>query len=88
MPFTVNYLGDLSANSGIPATVTSIVAGYYVSKLPTITFTSINLENSGSSAPSNMSHVLFTNSNRNTKSTNLYENRNKSCLLNHCSKSI
>jgi hypothetical protein len=42
-PFTVNYLNDLSANGGIPATTTSIVAGCYVGKPPTTTFAGVNL---------------------------------------------
>ena len=42
-PFTVNYLPDLSANGGIPAATTNIVAGCYVSKPPTTTFAGINL---------------------------------------------
>ena len=36
-PFTVNYLPDLSANGGIPATTTNIVAGCYVGKPPATT---------------------------------------------------
>jgi hypothetical protein len=42
-PFTVNYLPDLSANGGIPNTVTNIVAGCYVGKPPTTTFAGVNL---------------------------------------------
>ena len=42
-PFTVNYLADLSANGGIPANTTNIVAGCYIGKPPTTTFAGVNL---------------------------------------------
>jgi hypothetical protein len=42
-PFVVNYLNDLSANGGIPAATTNIVAGCYVGKPPTTTFAGVNL---------------------------------------------
>jgi hypothetical protein len=52
-PFTVNYLNDLSANGGIPAATTNIVAGCYISKPPTTTFAGVNLGsvNASSSLP-------------------------------------
>ena len=52
-PFVVNYLNDLSANGGIPAATTNIVAGCYVGKPPTTTFAGVNLGtiNASSSLP-------------------------------------
>ncbi len=46
-PFTINYL---SANGGIPAGTTNIVAGCYVAEAPTTTFASTNLASSGVSS--------------------------------------
>ena len=51
VPFTINYLNDLSANGGIPGYTTSIVAGCYINKPATTSYYSINLANSGASHP-------------------------------------
>ena len=50
-PFTLNHLADTSANGGIPATTTRIIAGLYIVKPPTTSFHGINLANSGASHP-------------------------------------
>jgi len=50
-PFTINYLCDLSANGGIPATVVNITAGLYLAKVPNTSYNGINLANSGASHP-------------------------------------
>ena len=49
-PLMINHLADTSANGGIPATTTNIVAGLYVNKPPTTTFASVNLSLSGASS--------------------------------------
>jgi hypothetical protein len=50
-PLMINHLADTSANGGIPATTTNIVAGLYVYKPPTATFAAVNLSLSGASSP-------------------------------------
>ena len=50
-PFTLNHLADTSANGGIPATTTRIVAGLYIVKPPTTSFHGLNLSLSGASHP-------------------------------------
>ena len=45
-PFIINYLNDTSANGGIPATTTNIVAGCYLNKPPTTSYAGINLSDS------------------------------------------
>ena len=50
-PFTLNHLADTSANGGIPATTTRIVAGLYIVKPPTTSFHGLNLASSGASHP-------------------------------------
>ena len=49
-PLMINHLADTSANGGIPATTTNIVAGLYVNKPPTTTFAAVNLSLSGASS--------------------------------------
>ena len=49
-PLMINHLADTSANGGIPATTTNIVAGLYVNKPPTTTFAGVNLSLSGASS--------------------------------------
>jgi hypothetical protein len=46
----INHLADTSANGGIPATTTNIVAGLYINKPPTTTFAAVNLSLSGASS--------------------------------------
>ena len=50
-PFTINLLNDTSANGGVPAAVTRICAGLYISKPPTTSFDGVNLNTSGASHP-------------------------------------
>ena len=51
-PFTVNYLNGTSANGGIPATTTNIVAGLFIAKTPTTSIFGCNL------AASNINHPM------------------------------
>ena len=51
-PFTVNYLNGTSANGGIPATTTNIVAGLFIAKTPTTSIFGCNL------AASNLNHPM------------------------------
>jgi hypothetical protein len=51
-PFTVNYLTDLAAQGGIPATTPNNTAGLYLARPPATTFSGINL------SLSNFSHQL------------------------------
>ena len=44
-PFTINYLNDLSANGGLPATTANITAGLFIAKIPTTTLLGANLGN-------------------------------------------
>ena len=50
-PILINYLNDLSAKGGIPATVGNISAGCYIGKPPTTSFAGINLGASSASSP-------------------------------------
>ena len=50
-PFTINYIAGTAANSGIPGTVTNIVAGLFLSKIPTTSVFGVNLAASGLSHP-------------------------------------
>ena len=50
-PFTINYLCDLSANGGIPATTANITAGVYLAKVPSTTYQGVNLSLSAASHP-------------------------------------
>ena len=58
-PFTLNLLADTSANGGIPATTTNIVAGLYIAKPPTTSFASINLSTSGASHPLQTCRIYY-----------------------------
>lgn len=51
VPFTVNYLTELSASGGIPATVANITAGLYLAKVPATSFNGVNLSLSAASHP-------------------------------------
>jgi hypothetical protein len=51
-PFTINYLADLVANGGIPATTTNIVAGCFIQRPATTALAGVNL------ALSNASHAM------------------------------
>ena len=60
VPFTVNYLNDLSANGGIPGYTTGIVAGCYTNKPATTSYNGgINLANSGASHPLQACRIYF-----------------------------
>ena len=78
-PFTVNYLNDLSANGGIPANTTNIVAGCYVSKPPTSTFAGVNLGSASASSSLQTCRIYFSQIQvEPTKAlTYINENRNK-----------
>jgi len=43
VPFTINHLNGTSANGGIPATTTAIVAGLYIARPPVTSVLGINL---------------------------------------------
>ena len=47
-PLSINYL---PGNTGVPLTVTNIVAGLYIAKPPTTSFQGVNFANSGASHP-------------------------------------
>lgn len=48
-PFTINYLSDLAANGGIPATTTNIVAGCFIQRPAVTALAGVNLALAGSS---------------------------------------
>ena len=58
-PFTVNYLCDTSANGGIPASVTNIVAGCYLNKPPATSYAGISLLSAGASHPLPACRIYF-----------------------------
>ena len=78
-PFTVNYLNDLSANGGIPATTTNIVAGCYISKPPTTTFAGVNLGSASASSPLPTCRIYYSQIQVEPQKALTYinENRNK-----------
>ena len=59
VPFTVNYLNDLSANGGVPALTGAIVAGCYTNKPPATSYFDINLANSGASHPLQACRIYY-----------------------------
>jgi len=78
-PFTINHLADTSANGGIPATTTNIVAGLYINKPPTTSIAGINLSTSGASHPMQACRIYYSQIQLEpTKAlTYVNENRNK-----------
>ena len=79
VPFTVNYLNDTSANGGIPATTTNIVAGLYINKPPSTTYAGINLSTAGASHPMPACRIYFSQIQLNPEKSLKYieTNRNK-----------
>ena len=78
-PFTINHLADTSANGGIPATTTNIVAGLYLVKAPTTSFAGINLNTASTSHPLPCCRIYYSQiALEPTKAlTYVNENRNK-----------
>jgi len=58
-PFTINLLNDTSANGGVPAAVTRICAGLYISKPPITSFDGVNLNASGASHPLQTCRIYY-----------------------------
>jgi hypothetical protein len=58
-PIVVNSLSSTSGAGGVPGTVTNIVAGCYVSRVPSATFAGINLSTSGAAHPLSSTRVYY-----------------------------
>ena len=58
-PLMINFLNDLSAKGGIPATVANISAGCYIGKPPTTSYGNINLGSSTASSPLQACRIYY-----------------------------
>ena len=79
VPFTLNYIPDTSANGGIPATTTYIVAGAFIGKPPATALQGINLQSSGAGNSLSACRIYYSQIQVNPQKALAYveENRNK-----------
>lgn len=75
-PLLVNYLNAASASGGIPATVTNIVAGVFISKPPTTSVAAVNLSLSGASHPMTACRIYYSQIMLSPEKTLQYESEN------------